>query len=132
MRGRIVGLATAGVLLMALQASALEIVIGAAAVEPRVLTVKTGERVDFRNVAPGFVHLEFGDDPLRHQVVQGPIGAPTWAVFHRRGTHPYVVHVVEGSQRRTLNGVVAVIEDATHRWDSQTCGVVVMGECLEP
>ena len=52
-------------------------------------------------------------------------------MFHRPGTHPYVVHVY-GRSTGALQGVVEVVEDATHRWDSRTCGAVVMGECLEP
>ena len=39
--------------------------------------------------------------------------------------------VTSGTERRALNGVVEVVEDETHRWDSKTCGVVVMDECLE-
>lgn len=117
------------------RAWAHEVVVGEDGVTPRVLTVKTGERVDFRNPTGRYVHIEFAGDPRQHEVVQVPVTGPVWAVFHRPGTHPYVVHVATGRDRRdrrTLAGVVDVIEDETHRWDSKTCGVVVMGECIEP
>ena len=118
-------------LVMTTPAGAVDIVVSDAEVTPRVLTVKTGERVEFRNTAGRSVHIEFGVDGRQHEVVQIPVTGPIWAVFHRPGTHPYLVHIGAGKALRTLDGVVDVIEDETHRWDSKTCGVVVMGECLE-
>lgn len=76
------------------------------------------------------MHVEFGDDRRGHHVVQVPITGPIWAVFHRPGTHPYVVHLSGG--RRAVAGTVEVVEDDTHRWDSRTCGGVVMERCIEP
>ena len=112
-------------------ASAHEILVGETLLAPAFLTVKSGERVDFRKTVNVIMHLEFGSDPRQHDVVQIPIIGPVWAVFHRPGTHPYLVHVYVGSGQHTLNGVVNVVEDETHRWDSKTCGGVVMGECIE-
>jgi hypothetical protein len=116
----------------AIPAAGHEVIVSEDAVIPRVLSVKTGERVDFRNAVNRLVHIEFGDDARRHEVVQIPVTGPIWAVFHQPGTHPYVVHVGAGKDRRTLDGVVDVVEDATHHWDASTCGVLVMGACLEP
>jgi len=88
--------------------------------------------VDFVNRAQRSVHVEFGVDPRQHEVVQVPATGPIWAVFHRPGTHPYVVHVYDGRTTHTLSGVVAVVEDETHKWDSRTCGLIVMEICIAP
>jgi plastocyanin len=122
------------VVLTASSAAALDetIVIEATKLVPPVLKTTTGQRVDFVNRSDRAVHVEFGGDGRQHHVVQMPAGGPIWVVFHRPGTHPYVVHVYERRGIRALGGVVEVVEDATHTWDSQTCGVIVMGECIEP
>ncbi len=119
-------------LLGAGRADATQIVITTSAVEPAVLRVPTGERVDFVNRAQRNVHVEFGVDPRQHQVVQVPLTGPIWAVFHRPGTHPYVVHVWSDRLPTTLAGVVEVVDDPEHPWKSLTCGVVVEGKCIEP
>ncbi len=108
-----------------------QIVITSSAVEPAVLTVATGERVDFVNRAQPAVHVEFGDDIRQHEVVQFPATGPIWAVFHRPGTHPYVVHIY-GARTTALSGLVEVVEDPARPFGPGTCGAVVMGECLEP
>jgi plastocyanin len=122
------------VVLVASSAAALDetIVIEATRLDPAVLKTTTGQRVDFVNRSQRAVHVEFGGDVRQHHVVQIPAGGPIWVVFHRPGTHPYVVHVYERREIRALSGMVEVVEDATHKWDSQTCGVIVMGECIEP
>ena len=108
------------------------VVIEATRLVPPFLETTTGARVDFVNRAQRSVHIEFGDDARLHQVVQVPATGPIWAVFHRPGTHPYVVHVYDGRTTRTLSGVVAVVEDETHKWDSRTCGLIVMEICIAP
>jgi len=108
------------------------IVIEATRLVPPFLETMTGNRVDFVNRAQRSVHVEFGVDPRQHEVVQVPATGPIWAVFHRPGTHPYVVHVYDGRTTRTLSGVVAVVEDETHKWDSRTCGLIVMEICIAP
>ena len=108
------------------------IVVEATRLVPEVFATVTGQRVDFVNRSQHAVHVEFGGDGREHHVVQMPAGGPIWAIFHRPGTHPYVVHVYDGRRTRALSGVVDVGEDETHTWDSQTCGVIVMGECIEP
>jgi len=113
-------------------AAATEIVITATAIEPTVLRVATGERVDFVNRAQRNVHVEFGTDPRQHQVVQIPLTGPIWAVFHRPGAHPYAVHIYGGGQLTTLRGLVEVVDDPQHPWSSMTCGAVVEGNCIEP
>jgi hypothetical protein len=108
-----------------------QVVIESDAVEPRMLDTLTGERVEFLNRTDVAVHLQLTGDGRQHDVVQVPITGPIWAVFHRPGTHPYIVHVY-GPRMRTLAGAVSVTTDETHRWESGTCGVVVEGNCLEP
>ena len=108
------------------------IVIEATRLVPPVLETMTGNRVDFVNRAQRSVHVEFGVDARQHEVVQVPATGPIWAVFHRPGTHPYVVHVYDGRTTRTLSGVVAVVEDETHKWDSRTCGLIIMEICIAP
>jgi hypothetical protein len=119
------------VLLAAARAAGSEVVITEGGLEPRFVSAVTWSRVDFRNATGRPVHLEFPPDPRQHEVFQAPGGGPLWAVFHRPGTHPYIVHVY-GRTTTALQGVVVVTEDASHRWDSPTCGVLVLGECIEP
>ena len=128
-----VALVTLLVLLTSVSARAGEtIVIEATRLVPPILETMTGNRVDFVNRAQRSVHVEFGVDPRQHEVVQVPATGPIWAVFHRPGTHPYIVHVYDGRTTRTLSGVVAVVEDETHKWDSRTCGLIVMEICIAP
>jgi plastocyanin len=129
---RLLTLLVASLALGVAQAAATEIVIMETAIDPPVLRVPTGTRVDFVNRAQRNVHVEFGADPRQHQVVQVPLTGPTWAVFHRPGTHPYVVHIWADRLPTTLAGVVEVVEDPKHPWRSLTCGVVVEGKCIEP
>jgi len=109
-----------------------EIVIRANAIEPHFLRATMGQRVNFVKRVDLPVHVEFGVDPTKHQVVQIPGTGPFWAVFHRPGTHPYVVHIYATRTTTTLHGVVEVVEDAQHPWAPGTCGAVVMGDCIEP
>ena len=110
---------------------ASQIVIENDRLEPRTLETLTGERVDFVNRTGHPVHLQFSGDIRQHEVIQIPLTGPAWAVFHRPGTHPYVVHIYE-RQTRAFEGVVSVSTDATHHWQVGTCDVVVEGNCLEP
>ena len=132
MTGMLLALLAALLALGAGRADALEIVITATAIEPTVLRAPTGERVDFVNRSQRIVHVELGDDLRQHQVVQIPLTGPIWAVFHRPGTHPYVVHVYGGRRLTTLQGLVEVVYDPEHPWTSTTCGTVVEGNCIEP
>jgi len=109
-----------------------EIVIRSNAIEPHVLRATMGQRVNFVKRVDLPVHVEFGVDPSQHHVVQIPGNGPIWAVFHRPGTHPYVVHIYATKTTTTLHGIVEVVEDPQHPWRPGTCGVVMMGECIEP
>jgi hypothetical protein len=109
-----------------------EIVIQANAIEPHVLRATMGQRVNFVKRVDLPVHVEFGVDPTKHQVIQIPGTGPFWAVFHRPGTHPYVVHIYATKTTTTLHGVVEVVEDPQHPWAPGTCGAAVMGDCIEP
>jgi len=109
-----------------------EIVIRANAIEPHVLRATMGQRVNFVKRVDLPVHVEFGVDPTQHHVVQMPWDGPIWAVFHRPGTHPYVVHIYATKTTTTLHGIVEVVEDPQRPWAPGTCGAVVMGDCIEP
>jgi hypothetical protein len=109
-----------------------EIVILANAIEPHVLRATMGQRVNFVKRVDLPVHVEFGVDPSQHHVVQMPWDGPIWAVFHRPGTHPYVVHVYATKTTTTLHGIVEVVEDPQRPWAPGTCAAVVMGVCIEP
>jgi len=109
-----------------------EIVIRANAIEPHVFRATMGQRVNFVKRVDLPVHLEFGVDPSQHHVVQIPGTGPFWAVFHRPGTHPYVVHIYADKTTTTLNGIVEVVEDPQRPWKPGTCAAVVMGDCIEP
>jgi hypothetical protein len=109
-----------------------EIVIRANAIEPHVFRATMGQRVNFVKRVDLPVHVEFGVDPTQHHVVQVPWTGPIWAVFHRPGTHPYVVHIYATKTTTTLHGIVEVVEDSQHPWRPGTCGAVVMGDCIEP
>lgn len=109
-----------------------EIVIRAGSIEPSVLRTVTGRRVEFTKGVNAPVHVEFGEDPKRHQVYQLPAAGPIWAIFHRPGTHPYTVHIYGAKATTALPGLVEVVEDPEHPMGVGTCGAVVMGDCLEP
>ena len=110
---------------------ASQVIIESDRLDPRTLETLTGERVDFVNRTGRPVHLQFSGELRRHDVVQVPMTGPLWAVFHRPGTHPYVVHIY-GREIRALEGVVSVTTDETHQWQSGTCDVVVEDNCLAP
>jgi plastocyanin len=100
-------------------------------IEPAVLRTTTGERVDFVNRTGRLVHVQFAGDGRQHEVVQIPGPATIWAVFHRPGKHPYEVHVVVDGRERALRGLVEVAENAQRAVDPPSCGVTVMGVCIE-
>ena len=108
-----------------------EVIIRATALEPHALLTVAGQRVNFVKRVDRPVHVEFGEDPGRHHVFQVPGGGPIWAIFHRPGTHPYVVHIYDGTTT-VLHGVVEVLESPARPWGPGTCGAVVMEECVEP
>ena len=109
-----------------------EIVIRANAIEPHVFRATMGQRVNFVKRVELPVHVEFGVDPSQHHVVQIPWDGPIWAMFHRPGTHPYVVHIYADKATTTLHGIVEVVEDPQHPRRPGTCPVVVMEDCIEP
>jgi len=109
-----------------------EIVIRANAIEPHVFRATMGHRVNFVKRVDLPVHVEFGVDPTQHHVVQIPWNGSIWAVFHRPGTHPFVVHIYAAKTTTTLHGIVEVVEDPQRPWAPGTCAAVVMGDCIEP
>jgi hypothetical protein len=107
------------------------IVVRADAVEPPVLRTTTGERVTFVNRSQRPVHVEFAGNARAHHVVQLPARGEIWAVFHRAGPHPYVVHVGD-VRERTLRGVVEAIDVSPPPVEPPECAVSVMDVCVEP
>jgi hypothetical protein len=104
-----------------------QIVIKARSLEPRVLETVTGRRVTFVNRSGQAVHLDFWGDAAEHRVFQVP--GEIWAIFHRPGRHPYMVHF-SGDETVGLHGV-DVKEDPSA--GPHTCGgFTVMGTCIEP
>ena len=108
------------------------IVIRANTIEPPVFRATMGQRVNFVKRTDLLVHVEFGVDPSQHHVVQMPWDGPIWAVFHRPGTHPYVVHIYAAKTTTALHGNVEVVEDPQRPWKPGTCPAVVMEVCIEP
>lgn len=108
-----------------------EVVIRATALEPHLLRAVAGQRVNFVKHVNRPVHVEFGVDPSAHQVFQMPATGPIWAIFHRPGTHPYVVHIYDG-KTIVLHGLIEVVEDPDRPWGLGACGAVVMEVCIEP
>ena len=129
---RLVGLLAVLAFLAPAPARADETVtIEAARLVPQTLSTTTGARVTFVNRSGRKVHVEFHRNGGEHHLVQVPAGGPIWAIFHRPGAHPYVVHVY-GARTETLNGSVEVAEDPHHKWEAPSCVATVMGECIEP
>jgi hypothetical protein len=110
-------------------ASTHEVVIEATRLEPPVLRTTTAQRVTFANRSGRAVHIDFLGDEGQHHVVQVP--GSIWAIFHRPGRHPYVVHFPTGGAQH-LQGVVEVEDGPKQAGEAPTCtGVSVMGMCLE-
>jgi hypothetical protein len=106
------------------------VVVTASAVDPPLLRTRTGVRVDFENRTGRAIHLEFEGGRGEHDVVQLPATGPFWVVFHRPGTHRYVVHVYEAKERG-LAGVVEAADDAKPAGEVPSCDLAVMGVCVE-
>jgi hypothetical protein len=114
----IIALAVAGLCPVAARADD-EVVIEAGALRPPVLQTTTAHRVTFVNRSGRLVHVEFTGDPGEHRVFQVP--GQIWAVFHRPGRHPYVVHVGTGRNVVTLAGAVEVRSDPNAPPELPTC-----------
>lgn len=133
MRRRLLVLAALLVLLTtSAHAAAEEIVIEATRLVPPVLHTTTGERVTFVNRSGRAAHVEFTRNGGEHHLVQIPASGPIWAIFHRPGTHAYVVHVDHGRRTDTLAGRVEVVEDPLHKYEAPWCEATIMGACIEP
>lgn len=107
-----------------------EVVIGPTHLEPPTLRTQTEQRVTFVNRSGRIVHVDLHGDADQHHVFQVP-GA-IWAIFHRPGPHPFVVHFERGEPRE-LHGLVQVEAGPAREVDPLTCGwVTVMEVCIEP
>ncbi len=109
-----------------------EVIIEADAIVPSTLVTATEHRVTFVNRSGRSVHIEFhmpGGNGNQHQLFQVP--SAIWAIFHRTGTHPFVVHFSDPSIP-PLNGAVEVVESASGGPTHRVCnGITVQGECVE-
>ena len=111
-----------------------EVVIEKNGLKPPLLNTTTAHRVTFINRSGRMAHVEFTGDPGEHKVFQVP--GQIWAVFHRPGRHPYVVHLGTGRDVVTLRGAVEVTQDPSGTADLPTCdsvtleGQTIMGECF--
>lgn len=123
--------AAAVVLVSPVWSADVEVMIHATVLDPHVLFVMAGRRVNFVKRVDKPVHVEFGGDGEPHQIFQIPGTDPISAIFHRPGTHPYVVHIYDG-KTTALHGIVEVVEDPDHPWGLGRCGAVVEGACIEP
>jgi hypothetical protein len=106
-----------------------EVVIEANEVRPSVLSTTTERPVKFVNRSGRLAHVEFIGTSDEHHVFQVP--GEIYAVFHRPGRHPYVIHL-ESGKRGELHGTVEVtgVPDSD---EVQRCkGITVMEECIEP
>lgn len=107
-----------------------EIVIEAKALTPPVLMTEPEHRVFFVNRSGRAVHIQFlmrNDD--HHHLVQAP--GQIWAIFHRMGRHPFVVHFLDRTVS-DLYGAVEVVGDPYGRPDPLVCsGITVQGGCIE-
>ena len=106
------------------------IVIEPSALGPPALNAVPERRVTFVNRTGRMVHIEFNGGAARHHVIQVP--DQIWAIFHRAGSHPYVVHFPDDTAADMMEGVVEIVADPHQRPDPEACvGVTVMGACLE-
>lgn len=105
------------------------IVIGSSELRPPAFQTMSERRVTFLNRTGKVVHLELEGEAVEHHLIQVP--DRIWAIFHRSGDHPYVVHFPDGAAA-DLHGVVEIVADPHERPEPQACvGVTVMGACLE-
>jgi hypothetical protein len=118
------------VLVAAEEVIAGEVIIEATGLQPQVLLTEPEHRVLFINRSGRAVHLDFFiRDPELHHVFQVP--DRIWAIFHRPGRHPYVVHF-GGPGAADLQGAVEVVGDPYGGPDPHVCsGVTVQGACIE-
>jgi hypothetical protein len=109
-----------------------EILIDAKALHPAVLTTEPEHRVLFTNRSGHTVHIQFSmrnPNGEQHHLVQVP--EQIWAIFHRMGRHPFVVHFLDRAVP-DLYGAVEVVGDPYGRPDPLVCsGITVMGACFE-
>ncbi len=107
-----------------------EIIIDTEGLQPQVLLIGADRRVTFVNRSGKMVHVDFiiRETELHHTV---QVTDRIWAVFHRSGRHPYVVHFQDPTAP-DLRGVIEVVSDPYGGPDARICsGVTVMGACIE-
>ena len=97
--------------------------------EPWTLETLTGQRVNFVNRTGYPVHLQFIGDVRRHEVIQIPATPPSLGDLSYPGDASLRCSH-HGRETRALDGVISVMTDETHQWQSRTCDVVVEGNCI--
>lgn len=104
------------------------IIIAVAGLEPPILKTTTERRVTFVNRSGRSAHVDFVGASGEHHVFQ--VSGQIWAIFHRAGVHPYVVHLGTGANVATLRGTVEVVEEPGA--PLPVCDdLTVMGVCIE-
>jgi len=124
----LVAAAVAAPVVMATAAEQDTIVIEATRLQPSILRTTTEQRVTFVNRSGRPAHVDFVRRSGEHRVFQVP--GRIWAIFHRAGVHPYVVHLERGTNVVTLHGTVEAVDepDVSH----PICdNLTVMGVCIE-
>lgn len=109
-----------------------EIVIEATMLQPEAPVTQPEHRVLFTNRSGHSVHIQFNmknPNGEQHHVIHVP--DQIWAIFHRVGRHPFVVHFLDRAVP-DLSGAVEVVSDPYGRPDPLVCsGITVMGACFE-
>lgn len=109
-----------------------EMLIEANVLYPGVLITEPEHRVLFTNRSGRMIHIQFtmkNPNGEEHHLVQVP--EQIWAIFHRMGRHPFVVHFLDRAVP-DLYGAVEVVGDPYGRPDPLVCsGITVMGACFE-
>jgi hypothetical protein len=109
-----------------------EILIETNALRPEVLMTVPERRVVFTNRTGHPAHIQFtmkNPNGEQHHLVQVP--EQIWAIFHKVGRHPFVVHFTDRAMP-DLYGAVEIVVDPYGRPDPLVCnGITVMGACLE-
>lgn len=109
-----------------------EVVIESQALQPAVLMTEPEHKVLFVNRSGQMVHIQFlmpNTENEQHHIFQVP--EQIWAIFHRPGRHPYVVHFRD-PKIPNLEGAVEVVGDPHGRPDPLVCnGVTVQGACID-
>lgn len=106
-----------------------EVLIGAASLDPPLLSVLSDQRVLFVNRSGRSAHIDFVGDAKQHHIFR--VLGEIWATFHRSGRHPYTVHF-DDPGGGLLRGVIDVTQEGVSGSPPTCPTLTVMGACLQP